>query len=280
MTKAFLTVCTADHFQHYIPLFAYCLRKFAADIHIFVRGELDEMTESALTCFTPTTPYIFEGVYLDYPYDVSTTNCLRFLTDTPALREYDYVLILDIDLLLFTDPFPWMISELKGKCFMGHHGPYTKPKRPGISPWHGNMERIAGGFFLVTKDWWEKTAGSREFFASTLKNSNLRLGTYRESDEVMLARIVKEAGMLVPESKYFPSELRGVHLGDFKASMSHRWTNIDKMVTKLSIENCFNYQRMANEDTWKKMIEALEGDGILMQILGNVGTHIQKRGPI
>ena len=278
MRRAFVTVCTADHFQHYIPLYLYCLRNYGADVHVFVRGEIDDMTNAALDVIGLYIHCIVEGIFLGYPFDVSTTNCLRFIVDTPVLRGYDYLMITDIDLLLFEDPFPWHINGLTDQPFCGHHGPYKFPKRPGISPWVGDMERVAGGFLLVTKDWWKKTDAARKEYGKQLFEVDTKFGTYRESDEVMLARIIKDSGMSVPESKYFPPSLRGVHLGDFKSSMSHRWQNPQKMASKLTIENCFKYQNMTMDDRWRAMVGCLAGDGVLMQILENVDIHIKSRG--
>ena len=55
----------------------------------------------------------------------------------------------------------------------------------------------------------------------------------------MLARIIKSSSMTVPQSRYMPSELRGIHLGDFK--FDHRWTNEKKMKNLLADSVCMKY---------------------------------------
>lgn len=281
--KRFMSVVSADHFQHYISLYIMAIRTWSKDItvHIYVRGETDSITNR---CMSVLTEYgilgnerLFVQTLENYPNHVSTTNCLRFLV-TPDDGWHEMI-ITDIDLLLFADPFPWHrgLSETSGQPFAGHHGPLHKPHRPEIcSAWQGSFERVAGGFFYVTPEWYEKTKEQRRYQEADLRDG--RNGAYRESDEVMLARIIKGSGMRVPTSKHFPLELRGIHLGDFKESMRHRWTSMAKMYGKLTDDNCRAFVALEKQEAWKEMLDILREDSILTQILANIRTHINERG--
>ena len=279
MTRSILTVCTADHFQHYIPMFLYCIRKWGkgVDTYIYVRGKLDDITKKALNTVKTDKDHIIEEAFLDYPFNVSTTNSLRFITIVP--KAYDYTLIVDVDLLIMQDPFPWHIEKIMntGLPFAGHRGPYHKPHRPEIAPsWTGDFGRVAGGFFCVTRAWWALVLEQQALQSIELFRG--RMGHFREADEVMLGRIIRGSGLPAPTDKHFPTELRGVHLGDFKETMRHRWTSQAKMQSKLTNNNCYAYIELTRTPAWNEMVEILEEDMVLKQILQNVYIHIHERG--
>ena len=285
-TQSILTVCTADHFQHHIPLFIRCIRRWGdgVDIHIFVRGELDDLTKKAMSKLEEYGvckgyDFIHENYAMDYPFDESTTNCLRFLVDTPEICSYAQTMITDVDLMLFNDLFPWHMQRMVDteQPFAGHHGPWRKPYRPEVSKegWVGAFERVAGGFFCTTPAWYVQTAKQREYQSHDLKDG--RLGKWRESDEVMLSRIIKGSGMKVP-GKGFPLELRGVHLGDFKPSMKHRYTDMGKMATKLSESNAQNYLLIRRDKAFSDVLDIVKKDPEIAEVFNNLDWHIEQRG--
>jgi hypothetical protein len=226
---------------------------------------------------------IIENYRTDLPFTVSSTNCIRFLMCEPELMTYAHILITDIDLLLFKDPFFWHMDlmEKTRACFAGHHGPWSKPYRPEISKdgWRGAFERIAGGFFCVEpRVWYPATVEARRRQTEDLVRGYI--GAWRESDEVMLCRIIKEAGFDVPEQRGFPLELRGVHLGDFKDSMRHRYTDMAKMVKKMSNENGREFLAIQNDHAWSDIEKVLRKDEKLATILDRVYNHCRERGLI
>lgn len=259
--NCFTTVVSADHFQYYIPMYVAALRTWSRDnIVIFLRGKLDPEVSKLIGDAT-----VMEDQFLDYPNLVSTTNCLRFIV-SDGLQRYDHVMVTDIDLLLFENPWYWHMALLQGRPFAGHHGPRRKPRRPEIcSSWENDYERFAGGFFMITKDWWPITAMAREIWATSLRSG--AWGTFREADEVMLARIIKGSQMDVPQSKVFPTELRGIHIGDFK--FDHRWTDQSKMEKLLDKKAAFKYYLI--KDKVDKVV-ALNGE--IKALMDNVSTYI------
>ena len=288
--QCILTVCTADHFQHYIPLFVRCVRRWGdgVDIRIYVRGALDDTTKRALSKLEEYGimkgyDFIAEDYRTGLPFTVSATNCLRFLMCEPELMTYANILITDIDLLLFNDPFPWHIKLMDNtkQPFAGHHGPWSKPYRPEISKegWRGAFERVAGGFFCIEpRTWYLATIEARRNQLDDLVRGYI--GGWREADECMLGRIIKATGFDMPQQKGFPLELRGVHLGDFKNSMRHRFTNMAKMQKKLSDENCHNYIDIIRDKAWSEIERILREDDILAEILDRVMNHCLERGII
>ena len=284
--RCIMTVVSADWYQHIIPLFIRSMRRWGegVDTRIYIRGEADAITNNCMRVLeefavTKGNDYLQTLEPDTYGTGISSTNAARFLHCDPELLDYDYVLIVDIDLLLFNDPFLYHITHMaqSGERFAGHHGPLHKPRRPEVCPaWQGPFERVAGGFFCVTPEWYVMTAKQRIIHAHDLKKGIT--GWWRESDEVILARIIKGCDRNVPTNKYFPPELRGVHLGDFREDMRHRWTNLTKMHDKLTADNCRAFCDIEKDSCWQEMLDILKGDTILSKILENVRIHCKERG--
>jgi hypothetical protein len=287
------TVVAGQLYNNASLLMQYCAARFLPDWHvrIFSRDGGDAHNlRSAMEILGGSHPdleLVRGGAFPYYAWATdgntrSATNMCRFLLGWNYFEDLDpdYVLMVDADLLLFQDPLAWHLVNMDPKgCFAGHHGPYRKPYRPEVSNkgWHGDFERVAGGFFLMSRQWFEQTKVAREKYCNLLYDGKLAPG-WREMDEVILARIIKESGLTVPKNKRFPAELRGVHLGDFRDDMTHRWTNMEKMQSKLTNENCLNFRTLEADNVWQELLKVLSHDVPLMRILGNVRSHLSKRG--
>lgn len=265
MKKLITTVVTADDYQWYIPLFCYSVKRIdpTIDIKIFVRGKLDAENIKIINSIPNIkgTEFIEEYAHL-YPKNKSTTNALRFVIPSDYLDKYDYTIITDVDFILFpTTPslFDWHIDLAKkwGWCFAGHHGPW-KRGCPFTDGWTGEHERISGGFFMITPEWIRRTEKAR-LNHSILLQQGIE-GLYREEDEVMLCKIQKESNLSIPQSKIFPLEMRGIHLGDFK--FDHRWTNMNKMSKKLMDTTCRRFRMMQNDKHWKSLVSGIKNETI------------------
>jgi hypothetical protein len=234
MKRAITTVVTADYYQLYIPIFVWSVLKTwrDVDIIIYLRGELDKITLKAMNVVNNSlynNAYVIENYKTDYPYQIGTTNALRYTTE--PLKDYDEVLVTDID-FFFTempmDIFKWFRDNRECECFSGLHGPWYKPPRPEIcKSWHGEFQRVAGGFFVIYPGWWEKTKELRETYDSLLYTGHS--GNFRENDEVILYRMIRDANLPVPKKVPLPRFLRHLHLGDFKPEMKTRYEDMNKM---------------------------------------------------
>jgi hypothetical protein len=101
-----------------------------------------------------------------------------------------------------------------------------------------------------------------------------RLGVYREQDEVILANILKDSKLSIPPSKYYPRDLRGLHLGDFK--FSKRWTNPEKMSNYLTDGTIKSFLQISTTKDWLSTVKTLQ-DSFLNVILERVDTYIKGR---
>ena len=266
------TITTADHYQHYLPMYIYVLRKECPDyfVRTFIRGEIDSINRQAFSYLHKHIDFDMpiENVFTDYPHLPSTTNCLRFLLPVKMGRfEGESVLFTDADLLLFRNDKvsleDWHKERMLqiGSCYGGHRGPNRYPRRFNLPNWHGwagQYERVAGGFFYATPEWFTRVKKMRKYFKKQVKAGIV--GGYREADEVMLAQIIKMSGLPMP-GRYpenFKRVLRGIHMGDFKKSMKKRYKSKTKMDKKVSPSIANKYIDMVNNDpVWKGLMEIL-----------------------
>jgi hypothetical protein len=291
MKLVLTTVVSADEFAGYLPLFHYCAARYLTDwsVRTFVRGRLPDDARKAYGALNEAYPGIelpIENYCLPKSktlQDPFSTNVTRWFLDESQFADLkpDWVLITDADLLLFNDPLSWHLLQTIGdnRGIACHHGPWHKPRRPEIcSGWSGMFERVAGGFVMVNNDWFRATLKARANYAAMMRTDTLPFPMFREADEVILGRILADSGIPIPTAKAFPAELRGVHLGDFKGSMTHRWQDMTKMGGILTNFNCLSFRTVEATETWQQMLNCLYKNTLVTETLENMRTHISKRG--
>jgi hypothetical protein len=287
------TVVSADAFAGYLPLYHYAAMRFLSDWHIrtFVRGKLPVEVSKLYDRICREMP-AFERPrenWCEIPEGMGrhpfSTNVTRWFLDNREFEDLDpkYVLITDADLLLFQDPLSWHLLQMTqsgNDTFACHHGPWKKPYRPEISPegWGGNFERVAGGFVLVTPAGFDKTREARYKYRDMMAHDRLPFEMFREADEVILGRILKESQLPMPKEKRFPAELRGVHAGDFKSSMTHRWTNTAKMAGILTNFNILSFRTLECDPVYQEILYSLRGNALVTETLANARAHMSLRG--
>ena len=280
MNKCVFTVCTADYFQFYIPLFVYSALKTWKDVAVLVcvRGELNDITKAALAFIDEkdlNRVNIVESYKAGYPNLVGTTGALRFTTDE---IPYDEVLVTDVDMfftLMRHDIFDYCRYNKDNDMIYVTHGPYHKPHRPEIcSEWKGDYERAAAGLVVLYKNWWDASKIARKLYENKLKNGES--GHYRESDEVILGRIIKKLGVPIPRIP-LNYHMRPIHYGDFKSTMKHRYTNQNKMRSLLDNRCVEEYLRTKSDKTLTKIRGILSQNAQIAEILNNVDEYCEKR---
>lgn len=263
--KAFLTVCTADYYQYYIPIYIWSIKKTwpDVDILIYVRGEMNNDVKDALKLINQEGVYVYENYKTNYPYLDGTTNALRFTVN--PVRCYRQIIITDIDFffsVVSIDLFRWHNQQLelmKNECYVGHHGPYSRPHRPAIcESWTRDFERIAGGFVVLFPEWFIRTKKQVAWYDSLLLTG--KWGHFRESDEVMLFRIVRDSGLPIAPKVPFPRVLRHIHFGDFKNGMEVRYRSKKRMKSILDKSCAKNFSNSLNDKEFSKIIDIVKRD--------------------
>lgn len=285
------TVVSADYYAYYIPLFIYSLKRAYPDygIKIFLRGKLNEDVQEALKLIEGDYD-IYEDSFLTYPTRVSTCNTLRHLLPPKRFKDYDYLYITDIDFIFFPhDPtvgryFQKRIQEGK-QPYASFRGPLSRPRRPEINHngWRGNFQRIADGtLMLKIPKWFDRIYVQRKKYKNLAKKSkhdnydHYKPCSYREYNEVMLYRMVKNSGMKTPDKKNkfitgkpYNKLYRDIHLGDFKFERR-------KIRKYIHYKNVKAFKRLQKDPIWKKICEICERNKKIRQNMGRLRKYVKK----
>jgi hypothetical protein len=177
--------------------------------------------------------------------------CIRFLLNPDVFRDYRYVYITDIDMMIVREPvsiLDFHLSELSetGLCYS--NTPRGMEER--------GFDRLTGLHF-VTQYWFEKTKDARSNFLKKLCDNEI--GEVAIHDELMLMDIVKESGLPVaPPKKDLICRHHGLHLGTVRA---HKHETLQKLRRDVFIR--VSVQR-AKE--WLKVVETPEYRSIIQDI--------------
>jgi len=269
------TVVTADHFQHYIPLFCYSLqRAVKCDVKIFLRGKLDHITRVAL-CEADLYPLILQDTFPGFPNYTSTTNALRFLPGPREYMQYEWVYHTDVDFVFLPHEPDFLTyyarkADAWGEDYWSRRG----PKR--ASGTDERAKRIAGGCMMTrVPDWYVKTQELRTEMLEKVRVGEI--GRYREDDERMLWDICAGAGMKCPTKRgnWRHKKYKEIHLGDFK--FDGRWGSNRKMARRISAGNFQKWFRLEEDPMWKHLCSIVEQDKEIKTILDNVREYMDGR---
>lgn len=279
-----MTVCSADWYQYYIPIFVWSINQVwkDVDIRIYVRGKLSHIIDDILYDSSMMRPNlkIVDGYKVDYPKLVSTTNSLRFVTED--IEGYDEVFVTDIDFFFCQTPvdlWNWhtiQLESMPNDSYSGHHGPLIRPPRPQIcSAWVGDFQRIAGGFVMLYPAWWKKTKTQRKYWDNQLKQG--KWGHFREADEVMLYRIIRDSALPIAPKVPFPRYLRQIHLGDFRTNMAVRNQNMQKMRALVDGRCSRQFLDALEQKTFIQILSGLRHNYQIDEVISKAVEYCQKR---
>lgn len=223
--------------------------------------------------------YIIKEEIGNYKY--SHANSLRFLLSKDEFEGYNNVYFTDIDMLFFGMDIEKYYSKVMGiskqpiACVGGAH---KKPINNEIAPngWNGNVARVAGGYVMVKNpQWFDKTYRLRKYYLENLKHDC----TYKEYDEVMLARTCVKSGIEIPvKRRYFITgqkfnvEYRGIHLGDF------RYLNrLKKLNDYVSENNLKRFAKLWKSEKFRRIIKDVIDYGDLRKTYGTLIGLCTKR---
>ncbi len=272
------TLVTDNHYQHYLPIFIYTMRKSNPQclIKTFIKGKLDSINKKAFDFLHDKGIHFdlpIEFPFTEYPDNVSVPNALRFLIDESNFDD-NYAFFTDADFVFFPhDPTidKYYLNKLKkwGECYWGRRG-FKRLIGTDLK-----AKRIAGGGFLASPEWFAKTTELRERFRSELKEG--KVGTVREDDEIMLWKICAGSGLECPTRKgnRIKKKYRELHLGDFK--FYHRWTSVRKMKRKINRGNYYKWHRLEEDEIWIGLTQILSKCEEISQVITNVREYMSMR---
>lgn len=287
----FSTVSTENHFQYFIPTFAYSCMKANPDggVRVFLKGKLKDPIQEALK-MVPGDCKVIENYFTEYKMRPSTCNSLRFLVDAGEYEGFDYVFVRDVDFVVFGhEPthMEYFSKRMKSSSYYGIRGPYSHPRRPAISRigWRQDFTRIAGGtLFFKNPQWLDMTKDQRARYRKLLlkgKHDEFDEHTpasYREYDEVMLYRICKGAGLRTPKIKnkdlyghHISNVYRDVHLGDF----AKKWSDA-RMKRVLAQENVKKYTGLEEDPAWQEIVKIVSSNDKVEKVLRRARKYMAR----
>jgi len=208
--------------------------------------------------------------FKDFPNRPSMCNSLRFVIPDKYLSGFDYVYITDIDFLVFKQEKSHLsyFKRVMRRSRQNHaimRSALRSPKRPGIDGWFNTFTRLVGGTVFVKNSFFKDTKKARDCYREILRKGKhdsydkFTPASYREYDEVMLYRILRDSNLPIPSDKYkfisdekFNKLYRDIHLGDFKFPKRRTKSKI-RIRTKKA--NILAYRELDKDPVWQKIKE-------------------------
>jgi hypothetical protein len=209
--KLLIWTIAAGRYKVYTELFKYCIRKAYPEYDVDVL-ELDPAIKIVkvppvnCTLINKDTPFSNLKTVTGFEQQY-TSACLRFVLK-PGCRDYDYVYITDIDMMIC--PEDVSILDFHKREMFETWLPYSNTPR-----WKEPMgENRLTGLHFVGKDWWEATEEQRYIEFTRLADG--LIGDCKCEDELMLMRIVKNSKIRVDNKRHLVSRHHGIHLGTIR----------------------------------------------------------------
>jgi len=293
---AFLTVCSADTYQWFIPLYVYSAKKAYPEYHVrvFVRGELKPAAREALAVVGATIDQhweVTENAFPDVVKRPSTCNCLRFLLPPEVLLEFKYAIVSDVDMVIFRHKpthveYYGAVMAATGQPFAAVRGAKRRPVRKVTRGygWDQLYHRVVGGLFAFRpKAWLRATAEERKRYAGICQQGKadgrdgVPWAAYPEYDEVMLARMIRHSGLKLPMRKFrfvdetkFNMEYRDVHLGDFEGD---KWKHKRKLAERLTPWAVKQYRKLEEDPVWLELVKRCCVDDRVRRLIHNLRVY-------
>lgn len=274
----FYTVCSADSYQWFIPLYVYSVKRAYPEYHVrvFVRGTVNaDLSEALAVVYQNGGQHaqVFDGMLENVVSRPSTCNCLRYLLPASELNQFKYALFTDVDMVIFRHD-PTHLDYYQAAMarthlpYAGVRGATRRPYRKsvtGFQGWSGDYHRIVGGLFAVkTKPWLKATRDEYRRYtgiAATGKpdgRDQIPWASYPEYDEVMLARIIRYSGFALPMRKFrfadetpFDMRYRDIHLGDFEGAKQKSKAKLYARLTKWALKQ---YRKLEEDPVWQELV--------------------------
>jgi len=201
MNNVCITTVVDSTYMEYAPLFVYCAKKVYPSFHVklLLRDPCPYDLMGAET----------EELFDTFPRHPYLSIALRFVAPPAVYRDFDYVYITDIDMMIMPERVSlddFHLSEMvsTGLCYSNslrniHH--------------YAGFESLTGLHF-ATRKWFAQTEEQRAKYYDLLQDG--LVGLYREYDGVMLYRMARNSGIGLPKKYKLKKRHHGIHLGNFR----------------------------------------------------------------
>lgn len=302
MSKVLITtVCSPDEFSYYIPLFIYSVKRAYPhySVKVFLTGKLSsdlKILLEKMKHWCNSDFEVLEDQFQDIPkVKKHLNNALRLFVPDEYYKGYDYGYVTDIDFLVFKHKPTLKQHYVNLMCqakqpYIAARGPYRKPRRKEINR-HGWIRKykrvIIGRLFFKVPEFLDKTRSQRNaYYRRFIQNKsdswdNHKPGSYREYDEVMFNRILRESKLKTPKK---PSKTcagcgignlyRDIHLGDFKFS---KRVHSKKFYSKIKEETIAEYLNLKKDKYWQEILKVCKTKATIREAIRRLDKHIEER---
>lgn len=229
--KLCVTTVVDKKYVHYIPLFIYCLRYAYPEYKIKIFTLCDYPSHK----FAEIVPNYFEGHRPGF-----NTIALRFLVPKKEFKNFDYVYITDIDMLIMREGRPLHTFHLQEMASTGLC--YSNSTR-NSKHWKG--EESLSGLHFCAYEWFEKVEKEADRYRDYLLNTPER----REFDGHMLYNMCRNSGLGIPGKFKLIPRHHGIHLGNFRLFEKTR-----DLKKRIPMTFRFQWMRMRNNNNFLNMI--------------------------
>lgn len=225
MAKLCISTVVDSKYQHYIPLFVFCVNNSypACHIKIFLTDDVDKDVCTVIRDSNGRNVEFIKNVFKGWKKHHYSPISWRFVIPPVHFKDYEYVYITDIDMMIVledTTLLDFHLNEMKqtGLC-------YSNSLR-NHKDWKG--KESLSGLHFCSWEWYEKTEQSRQKYAKLLESGEV--GEKRGYDGHMLYKMVKESGLKLPGKYKLIPRHHGIHLGNFRLFNSKK--SIKKRISR------------------------------------------------
>ena len=255
-----------QNYANYIPLFIYTLKTSYPEYHIklFTYGKFNQQVKNALDLIKfdyKIVPGLFNK-YAKYKYSPISW---RFIIPPEHYKEYDYVYITDIDMMILPEKISLLNFHLNE---MGETGLcYSNSKR---NRKHIDGHRSLTGLHFVSQEWFTRTEKARKKYDKLLRQGNL--GEQREEDGRILYNMCKESGLNTSEKAPLTCRHHGIHLGNFRLFHSYK-----KLNKRMGPTRCEQWKKIRETQTFEKIYRFVSNDPTVRQQIEQLDSHCKRR---
>ncbi len=214
-----IVVMCDEGYAWFAPLFAHSAQSLRAThpgMKVFIlyrRDDNDEKIFHEMFSHIPDEYATVLSFFSEIPKGGYFTAAARFSSSFDFVKDFDYTLITDIDIMLMPEERTIIDSHM---MHMDRDG--TECYENWISDRRGDKPRIPGVHF-VTKEWWDRTADAR-----TQAHEDLCARKEIEycHDEYMLGSIIQNSGVPLPPAEQKLWRKHGPHIGDLRLDSNRK----------------------------------------------------------
>ncbi len=262
-----ITTVVDEKYQWYMPLFIACLHYSYPEYHqkYFFQGKMDARVKSALDSFDFDFDVV-HGVFDGWKVSKYAPISWRFLVPPEHYKDYDYVYITDIDMMIMREKVSLLDFHV---CEMEETGLCYSNSRRNSKHWQG--KHSLSGLHFVSQEWFEKTEVARQKYANLVQSGER--GAKREFDGHMLWLMVKESALNTCKKYKLVKRHHGIHLGNFRLFKQRQ----GKLNSRMDPDKCEKWRNFRYTTDYKNIIKLTTSHEALREQLDVVNEFVELR---